>query len=56
MGIRFLDLRIKLKKHKLKMYHGIVYQHIDFSEVVTIMTDFLREHPTEFVIVRIKNE
>ncbi len=30
MGIRFLDLRIKLKKHILKMYHGIVYQRIDF--------------------------
>jgi 1-phosphatidylinositol phosphodiesterase len=37
MGIRFLDLRVKLKKHRLRMYHGIVYQRIDFAEVVDTM-------------------
>lgn len=56
MGVRFLDLRLKVKKHRLKLYHGIIYQHIEFKEVVQILTTFLSNNPTEFLVVRIKNE
>ena len=56
MGIRFFDLRIKLKKHRLLMYHGIAYQYIDFPTVFNQMIAFLQRYPSEFLVVRIKNE
>ena len=56
MGIRFFDLRIKLKHHRLLMYHGIVFQRLDFTTVVMVMIEFLIRHPSEFLVVRIKNE
>ncbi|OAV96853.1 hypothetical protein PTTG_05770 [Puccinia triticina 1-1 BBBD Race 1] len=68
-GIRFLDIRLALstkKKQnpnskmgesgKLVAYHGIQSQVITFQEILRILNDFLRDQPTETVIVSIKRE
>jgi len=56
-GIRFLDVRPCLNKRgKLPIYHGIMYQHVDFEQVLNDITNFLREHPSEGVFMRIREE
>ncbi len=56
MGIRFFDLRVKLKHHRLQLYHGIIPQDMDLSTVVQVFKGFLEKYATEFIVVRIKNE
>lgn len=55
-GVRFLDIRCKLKDHKLKLYHGLIYQHGIFDDVVEACTNFLDENKQETIIICIKNE
>jgi len=56
MGIRFFDLRVKLKHHRLLMYHGYAFQQLDLAAVVQVLTNFLSKNPSEFIVIRIKNE
>lgn len=51
-GIRYLDLRVS--GLKLKIMHGIVYQHTSLSEVLRTIKQFLENSKSEFVLVRIK--
>lgn len=50
-GIRFFDLRPKLEKGDLKIYHGPANCHITFKEVLTTLKQELVGNPTEFCIV-----
>ncbi|XP_059418687.1 1-phosphatidylinositol phosphodiesterase-like [Carassius carassius] len=51
-GIRYLDLRVS--GFKLKIMHGIVYQHTSLSDVLSTIKQFLQKSTNEFVLVRIK--
>lgn len=56
-GIRFLDIRIsKQKDGTLGIYHGIKYMYIDFDEVVKECKNFLEKHPSEFILMMVKEE
>jgi 1-phosphatidylinositol phosphodiesterase len=59
-GIRFFDLRFKVidypKSPRLRAYHGPIDQGIDASSVFNDMHAFLKAHPSETVIVSIKEE
>eukprot|EP00930_Biecheleria_cincta_P056205 TRINITY_DN4236_c0_g3_i1.p1 TRINITY_DN4236_c0_g3~~TRINITY_DN4236_c0_g3_i1.p1 ORF type:complete len:718 (+),score=104.52 TRINITY_DN4236_c0_g3_i1:184-2337(+) len=55
-GIRFLDIRAKHENDDLPIYHGIVYMHKQFHDVVKNIEDFLDAHPSEVIFVRIKME
>ena len=55
-GIRYLDLRFELNGEQFKGVHGIVDQRITFDEVNQSIGQFLKEHPSEFLIVSIKDE
>lgn len=55
-GIRFLDLRTRHYYNTLEMHHGIVYQHINFGSVLDEIVGFLQAHPTETVLIRVKEE
>lgn len=61
-GIRFLDIRCKLKDGKLKIYHGIMNQYADLDDVLNECITFLNENKdenglmTEGLIMSIKNE
>eukprot|EP00930_Biecheleria_cincta_P095477 TRINITY_DN87438_c0_g1_i1.p1 TRINITY_DN87438_c0_g1~~TRINITY_DN87438_c0_g1_i1.p1 ORF type:complete len:721 (-),score=122.97 TRINITY_DN87438_c0_g1_i1:137-2299(-) len=56
VGIRFFDIRAKHEYNALPIYHGIVYMHKSFDDIVTILEDFLNQHPSEAIFVRIKKE
>jgi 1-phosphatidylinositol phosphodiesterase len=67
-GVRFLDLRFKLEPAKydrqgrqiapehLQVYHGISRQPLSGEEALRTVSDFLRDHPGEAMVVSIKNE
>ena len=55
-GIRYFDLRLRLNKNNLQLYHGPIYQNIDFSEVIKIFSDFLDENKSEFIIMAVQEE
>ena len=55
-GIRFLDIRLKCKDNSLIGYHGSKSQNINFSQILDVVSNFLRDHPNETVIMRVKNE
>ena len=55
-GIRYFDIRLRSVKNSLLLYHGPMYLGQSFNEVMTITRDFLEEHPSETVLMRIKKE
>ena len=55
-GIRFLDLRPRHYYNTLEMHHGIVYQHQSFPQALDEIVAFLLAHPTETVLIRVKEE
>ena len=55
-GVRFLDIRLQNQNDTLKAVHGIVDEKEKFPSIVNTIDTFLTEHPTEFLIVSIKEE
>ncbi|GAB1605696.1 hypothetical protein Ahia01_000851900 [Argonauta hians] len=55
-GIRFLDIRCRHYRNGLPIHHGIKYQHTDFPMVLREVVRFLKDYPTEAIIMRIKKE
>ncbi|AQS36889.1 phosphatidylinositol-specific phospholipase C-like protein,putative carbohydrate-binding protein [Shewanella psychrophila] len=55
-GIRYFDIRLKSVFGSLHLYHGPMYLWQTFNEVMTTTRDFLNEHPSETVLMRIKKE
>src|SRR5690606_32713187 len=56
-GIRFLDFRCgKADNILLGMYHDTIYLDLDFSRVLSDCVNFLKQHPLETLLVRIKRE
>ncbi|MDU5108652.1 phosphatidylinositol-specific phospholipase C domain-containing protein, partial [Clostridium sp.] len=53
MGIRYLDFR---SSQDFYMYHGGVKVGHDLLTHFREVTDFLKSHPNEFVVIRLKNE
>ncbi|OXA94889.1 phosphatidylinositol-specific phospholipase C [Flavobacterium hercynium] len=56
MGVRFLDIRCKIVKNKLVIYHGIADQKQTLYDVLTVVEKFLSENPSEFIFLSIKKE
>jgi len=52
-GIRFLDIRIKHEKNIFEIYHGIQYQNTTFEKVLDEVTNFLKNNPSEAVLMRV---
>ena len=55
-GVRFLDIRCRHVKNTFLIYHGPVYQKLTFNEVLDSCCGFLRENPTECIIMSVKEE
>ncbi|XP_068189822.1 1-phosphatidylinositol phosphodiesterase [Antennarius striatus] len=53
-GVRFLDIRVRHVKGNLTIHHGVSYQRAHFGQVLEGVVDFLREHPSETVLMRIQ--
>ncbi len=56
LGIRFLDIRLKLENNVLEGYHGFIDQNINFTNVTHTVEQFLNKHPSETIIMSIKEE
>lgn len=55
-GARFFDMRLQQRNNELKVVHGIVDQDLDFASTLNDFESFLKNHPSEALIVSIKKE
>ncbi|XP_056154768.1 1-phosphatidylinositol phosphodiesterase [Lampris incognitus] len=55
-GVRFLDIRVRRVKGNLTIHHGVSYQRAHFGHVLEGVANFLSEHPSETVLMRLKEE
>ena len=55
-GVRFLDIRLKLEDGDFRVHHGVMDANLTFNQVLQWSKDFLRSHPSECIIMSIKNE
>ncbi|MBR2435131.1 MAG: hypothetical protein IKB22_06635 [Lentisphaeria bacterium] len=56
IGVRFFDIRLQLVDNSLKLVHSIVDQMTDLEAVLEDMILFLRENPSEFLLVSFKED
>ena len=56
LGVRFLDIRLKESNDQLKAVHGFIDQKATFSDIYLTTKVFLKNHPSEFIIMSIKEE
>lgn len=57
LGVRWFDIRLCYCGSDCpKVYHGTYYLHKNFTDVINWAIDFLSAHPTETVILMIKQE
>ncbi|HFJ9478267.1 TPA: phosphatidylinositol-specific phospholipase C [Bacillus cereus] len=55
-GIRYLDIRARRTGTAFAMHHGAAYQKKMFGDILNEVTVFLRQHPRETVLMRLKEE
>ncbi|WP_033178824.1 phosphatidylinositol-specific phospholipase C domain-containing protein, partial [[Mycoplasma] anseris] len=56
LGIRFFDLRLT-RNPELWMAHGVVWaNNQNLEKTLDSFVEFLKNHPTEFIIIRVKDE
>lgn len=55
-GVRFLDVRCRAFENAFPIHHAAYYQNLNFDDVLTACRDFLRAHPSETVLMRLKQE
>lgn len=55
-GIRFVDIRCRHYQDKLFLHHGSEYLGVDFNYALKACRDFLKAHPTECIIMSVKEE
>lgn len=55
-GVRFLDIRCRHQSDAFAIYHGPISQHESFAGVINYATDFLRAHPSETIMLSVKEE
>jgi 1-phosphatidylinositol phosphodiesterase len=55
-GIRFLDVRCRVTGDAFAIHHGAYYQNLMFGDILIACRDFLAAHPSETVLMRVKQE
>ncbi|WP_241695082.1 phosphatidylinositol-specific phospholipase C [Streptomyces sp. C] len=55
-GIRFLDVRCRVTGGSFAIHHGAFFQDLMFGDVLAACRDFLAAHPSETVLMRVKQE
>jgi 1-phosphatidylinositol phosphodiesterase len=56
LGIRFLDIRCRHVRDSFAIYHGVIDQQLTFDQVEATCRQFLTQHPTECIIMSLKEE
>ena len=55
-GVRFLDIRCRHRNDAFEIYHGPMDQRDNFAGIIGYCRDFLCAHPSETVILSVKEE
>ncbi|MEU6315535.1 phosphatidylinositol-specific phospholipase C [Streptomyces sp. NPDC047014] len=55
-GIRFLDVRCRVTGGSFAIHHAAFFQDLMFGDVLVACRDFLAAHPSETVLMRVKQE
>jgi 1-phosphatidylinositol phosphodiesterase len=55
-GVRVLDIRCRHIADVFAIHHGVVFQNVFFGDVLNMGIDFLKKHPGESVLMRVKEE
>ncbi|CAH0223242.1 phosphatidylinositol-specific phospholipase C [Chryseobacterium sp. WG14] len=55
-GVRFLDIRCRHIDNSFAIHHGPIYQNLNFDDVLTACYSFLESHPSETIIMSVKEE
>lgn len=55
-GIRFLDIRLAHYQDNLFAHHNAVHMEKSWADILGICSDFLREYPTETILMSVKEE
>ena len=55
-GVRFLDIRCRHINNAFTIHHGMVFQNINFDDVLNTVFSFLDANPSECVIMSVKEE
>ncbi|PKF74763.1 phosphatidylinositol diacylglycerol-lyase [Chryseobacterium sp. PMSZPI] len=55
-GVRFLDIRNRHYYDSFMIHHGPIYQELTFDDVLKACYEFLDSHPTETIIMSVKEE
>ncbi len=56
IGVRFLDVRCRHINNGFAIHHGMEFQKMSFSEVLQNVQAFLRDNPTETILISVKEE
>ena len=52
-GIRAFDLRPAVYKHHMNLNHGMMPTKLHLEDVLTMMQTWLRQNPSEFIIIHL---
>ncbi|WYZ46265.1 hypothetical protein EsH8_IX_000490 [Colletotrichum jinshuiense] len=55
-GMRYLDIRGRLVNDSIQIYHASMFTGHSYAEVLETVFDFLDDHPSETVVMRLKEE
>lgn len=55
-GVRFLDIRCRHIKNSFAIHHGKEFQYLFFDDVLKEVQSFLRENPSETILMSVKKE
>jgi 1-phosphatidylinositol phosphodiesterase len=55
-GIRFLDIRLSHYMDNLFVHHDVVHMGKCYADVLSVCSSFLERHPSETILVSIKDE
>lgn len=55
-GIRYIDIRCRVTDGSFAIHHGPYYLGMMFGDVINTVVNFLRQNPSEFVLMRVRQE
>lgn len=55
-GLRYFDIRARLRDDELRIYHSSGDTGFSYENVILGMCDFLEDHPSETIVMRLKEE
>jgi 1-phosphatidylinositol phosphodiesterase len=55
-GVRYVDIRCRHLSDAFSIYHGPIFEQLTFDDVLGTVNDYLDAHPTETLVMSVKEE